>query len=585
VRNEVTRQPRGGWPRGHAELVAVFALLLVLSVAWFWPLPGALGTLTPAETAPEHTSWHQLWLAWLLRAGGASGLETSLVNAPLGMDLRLYQEWLTAGLTALLSVPLEAVGLPPLRALVAGQTLGLMAAWAFSGTAFWALARELGAGRGAATVATVALLFSPFLRSAVVCACPEFLWFGLVALALRSWLRADVGRWWLAGVVAAAWLALAALATRYLIIPMVPLLLLAALWSWHRGRRARMGAALLAVGLLIPVLVVLGWPSLVGAPPAEVGQLARLPAYPGPAWFLLPLSAEAQRYQPGWETHVHSVYIGWVLLLSACWFGRRRLGVAGPMLVAAGLVAVLALGWSWPLLGEGPGIPLPLKGLAALLPPLTGLHAPSRWVLLVQLFLAAALVAGLTGSRGRAGQPRGIVLAGLALLLLAEGVLAARTLYPLPSTTLPQPHDQLLALIERHPGQHGMVHVVPTSPSDAPRSENVAEAEQLVHGAPIMNLPAWGGGGTIMPLRELSSRGLVDELDSVPRHGTKAVGSRYTVGLARRPLLSEAHADGLGWLLVDDHTTGSRHQCAFVSEHSLSCTTVPLPLALGSSSP
>ncbi len=466
------------------EWALVAAILAALSLIWLWPLPSAPTRLTPTEPDLYLTNWHQLWMAWLLRAEDLRallGLRTGLINAPAGVDLRYLQEWLTAGASALLSLPLELLGFDRLRALTAGQNLGLAVAWVSSGLATYALGRDLGgpAGGGAAAAA---VLSSAALRSQAVMACPEFLWLGAVALSLRALLRApaqDPAGGARAGLAAGGWAALSGLGTRYLLVgagAWLGLALVAGLLARRRGLVAAAGAALAIAG---PAALFLGWPQLTGGSGDGADVLRGLPSLPAPSALFLPASVYNPEMDPAWEPHTWSIYLGWALPgLGAA--GAVRGGWRARLLFAGGLAGLLAaMGWQTP-----GGATLPMGYAGRLLPVLENLHAPSRLVVLAQLGFAGA-GAALFAGKGRAAALAGVVC-------VVEGLFAARGLFPFPTAALPALPAALEAQLA---GASGVLELSLDSDwRSSYHDDNHMEARQIRHGLPLYNFPAWPGG-------------------------------------------------------------------------------------------
>ncbi len=477
----------------RAPLLRVIALLVPLALLWWWPLPLHPASTGPAEPDAFLAGWHQVWLAWLLRETPLDQLimlHSDLVAAPDGVDLRFYQEWLTSGLGALFSLPLELLLPRRADALVAGVNAANLLAWSFTGLSLVLLARTLGASTAGAALAVAAVLCSPVLRSTTVLACPEMLWAGAVAMSARAMLRGagdEAGARSVPRVAldAAAWGALAGLATRYLLLAAAGWFVVALVGALALGRHRLARIAGLSLLFLVPVGLFLGWPQLT-AGGDEAVLLEHLPSVPAPADFLLPRVVWEPGLDPAVEAHAYSAYVGWALLICAglgAWRGSWQARV-----LAGGGAAMLVAAFGWQLPG---GARLPLSWLASVLPVVENLHAPHRLAVVAQVLLAGA--AALSVGPGR----RAWLVVGV---VVVEGVLAARGLYPMPVGHFPGPNPAMAA-IQQAPGP-----VVDLAMDDAPRDGYHAdlqrELRQVLHGAPLQNLPAWPGGGAPLPLAD-----------------------------------------------------------------------------------
>ena len=506
----------------------MFLALLPLALLYLWPLPVDWTRLTPAEPDPSLTTWHPLWLAWVLQAEDAAtlfGLHTDLVSAPVGVDLRYYQEWLTAGATAILG------GLT--GSLVAGQTLGFAVAWSLSGAASWALGRSMG-GRAGGALAAAATLSAPFLRGALVTALPEFLWFGLVAGAVAAPLSVERSGAVRAGLIAGLLGGLAGLATRYLMLGAAGWLAVIAVGATVAGRRGPAGAAALGLAVMAPMIAFLGWPQLT-APPGSPALFSALPALPGPGALLWPTSLYNPSQDFAWETHTWSIYVGWALIgaaIAGAWRGgwRERTLLAG----AAGFL-VVAAGWRLP-----GGTSLPLSWLAAAAPVLENLHAPSRFVLMAQLGLAGA-AASLMLRVGRWGP-------ALIAAVLLEAGWVCRALLPLPTMALPAASDGVTVI---DAGVVLEVSLARDDPRAATRHDAALQLRQQIHGRPLLNMPAWPGGGVADPTPPETTRALTGWLArALPPDGG---------ALTPPPTIALPAAD---WLVVDDRARERLWVCA-----------------------
>jgi len=528
--------PTGGPHR--AEALWVFLALLPLSLLYLWPLPADITHLTPAEPDAQLTLWHPLWLAWLLQAeeaGALLQLHTGLVSAPAGVDLRYFQEWLTAGVTATLGALTGS--------LVAGQTLGFAAAWSLSGAASWILGRSLG-GRWGGALAAAATLSAPFLRGALVTALPEFLWFGLAVGAAAAPLTLARRGAVKAGLLAGALGALAGLATRYLALGAAGWLAVIAIGAAAAGRRAQAGAAALGLAVMSPALLFMGWPQLTAPPDAKPLFMA-LPVWPSPSAMFLPTPLYNPTLDPTWETHTWSIYVGWILIgaaLVGAWRGGWR---ERTLLAGAAAFLVLAAGWRLP-----GGAALPLSWLAAAAPVLENLHAPSRFVMMAQIGLAGAAASAIAGA--------GRWAPALVLAVLLEAAWVTRALLPLPTVAPPEPSPAAADI------DHGVVLEVSLGRDDprlATRHDAALQLRQMRHGRPLINMPAWPGGGAEDPTPPERTAALLGWFSSaLPEEAARAP---YTLSAPSGAL------DGIDWLVVDDPAAERLHVCAVTRSGSV----------------
>lgn len=528
----MARRPRAPRELGPREQGVGIALVVVACVLWLWPLPLAPASTLLVEPDPFLSGAHEVWLAWLLRAtpwADLSELRTRLVMPPEGVDLRYYHEWLTAGAGALISALGEGLGLARLRSLVLGVNLAHLTGLVLSALAVQRSARALGASRAAEALAVTALLCSPLLRGLAALANPEQLWVGLVLFAVHEVVLSN-GHPVARGLRAGLWGLLAGLATRYLFLGTagaLAVLLVGTLATRDRRASAAAGLALLLLGL---VGLFLGWPQLMAPSTAPALELAR-PVVPTPLDLLLPTVVYDTSLRPAVENHAYSTYVGLTLLVCAT-VSAVRGGHRERLIYGTGLALLVAgLGWQTP-----GGLPLPLAGVAAVVPVIENLHAPHRFVLCAQLLFAA-----LVGLRAT-GHLRWVVAVGL----IVEGAVAARGLLPFPVAPLPSPPALLTGA--GAPDEGALAELV--SDEDLRSSHHMEmhrQLRQLVHGRPLLQMPSWPGGGVepaVPGLDRAVRRATVDAVHALPPDR----GGR--VELPAPSPLAEAALRGLRWVIV-----------------------------------
>ncbi len=466
-----------------------------LSWVWLWPLPRRLAHWTPSAIEPQLTTWNELWMAWLIRGRtltDAGSLKTTLINAPEGTDLRHFQEWGTAAATAVISVPLEWLPVwGRLEALVAAQTLGLAAAWTFTGVVTYRLGRSLAGNPLGGIVAATAVLASPFLRGSMATGLFEFLWLGWLVLAIHAVLGASSGRWLGRGLAAGLCLCLAALATRYLLIWAVLWMALFVVVALVRRDFRRVGAALVALVTALPVALFLAWPVLTrtGVTPDLLDYVA---VAPGPAALVLPLRSASTVCGAGVERHIYSIFLGWGLIALGIAAVRRGARDARLLALAAGLFALIAMGRHMLLPGAEEPTRLPLGWLGALFPPLDILHGPRRTAILVQLLLAACAATLWRGEGPSSARARWAALL-CSGWIAAESVLAVLPLYPLPVIALPEPTADERALATAPARGPLLTHVVGGECLEMHHRESTDQVRQMRLGRSVVNYPGWPG--------------------------------------------------------------------------------------------
>lgn len=439
---------------------------------------GGVRLLGDVSEGLPRSLWLNAWLGEQL-AGGGSWVETREIYWPLGANVIA-----TFGnvATGLLAAPLEALfGFPGYWNAYVGAALvcnGLAMGW---------LARTAGADRVGAMLAALSFAVAPPLLREVGRADPAVLWAAPFLLSVGLCLRAVRGGRREAAIAGAG-------------------LALASVCWWYYGLfAAGIGLALvIGTGLLAPA-----------QRPRLLGQAGMALRFWAPAVLAaLPLWAAANRghlpdlgelYLPGSNgpsfaatlafdrmTHdvlsldqllaVPSATLSWgasvlVLGLLGAWLVVTR-GARLFWIGVAGTAAVLALGpWLTPGWGMSRGwMPLPLRALQVLFPPLEWLDRPDR--LLVVTAMALSLTVGLLWhplSRrlpvGRRPAFLGVAVVGVALVPMLSGAL------PLPGFDYAPPGwvDQI-----KQPG--AVIHV-PLGWSEA------STLWQPLHGQPVAGGP------------------------------------------------------------------------------------------------
>ncbi|MDP2315012.1 MAG: hypothetical protein Q8P41_19080 [Pseudomonadota bacterium] len=413
-------------------LLQSFALALVLT----WPAPARFGSEllgTPKGDAAKHA-----WNLWWTRAevgGGASGLLTQLVNWPAGM--RLYPIEPLDGLVALL-IPLEPVALANLLAVVHVALLGACAGWLG-----WLVT---GSERGALTTAALAqgASFVAFTLHVGVGELRQVWWIplGLACLVKAQETRAP--RWFAA---LGGCLAVATLACFYHGFFLATAVSLHALASLRRDRAlllGYLGAAVLAVAVVVPVVRTFAVSYGAADASAGVSFLAWMTAgfapetFPGAA-LDLPDIVRSRAADRGADALVYAYtggrYVGVVaLILAALGVAAAPRRAAAWAVVAVGAV-VLAMGtvvwWGGEVLALPIALPMTWinRALAWVAEPL---NFPVRFVSVTMV--ATAVLGGLAVTRWR----------WLALLVPVALVdIAANDLVPWPrdTTVLPVEAD------------------------------------------------------------------------------------------------------------------------------------------------
>ena len=445
------------------HLPPLFCLLAVLLLL-FWPL-----SLTHAVIGhPLSDMSDHLWGAWwwggeLLR--GRLPLETHISHLPDGSPL-----WFVDPVGAALCLLLRPLGFPLAFNLTLLITVGA------AGVAIYGLAWRTLARRGAACLAAVALMASPYLLGLLHSGLTEYLgllppvlFVGLLWGALEGRSRP----WW-AGVALAA-CTLQSFYYGVFAVLLAACSLLGADW-W---RRLRVVAEVVVSGLLLslPLLwaaggTVFGAAGAVGQGTAPGWDQAMLPAT-DISLFLRP----GRHYFPDTPAmgnpgilHVH--YLGWVLVLLAGWgythHPRLRSHRGSVLLYATATLGPALAWWGRPLLWGRQPLPLPLAVLYQL-PPWNLVHHPYRLV----SFLVILLALGAAGAVSLWGRWAWV---GAAAALLVESLLFSPAVWPLVSTPWGVP-----SVYEALPEGGGVLDW----PPDGTRWNRLYQLWQVEHGRPI----------------------------------------------------------------------------------------------------
>jgi hypothetical protein len=400
-----------------AWTLALLALYSGAAVVTTWPLVRRLGTAMPGRVGDQSFYMWAVDTFWTQLRAGESPFVTDRVLYPLGASM---MHATTGPLIALLGYPFLD-RLPLYLALVALASLVVAAFGAFL------LVRALTRDTAAAAIAGLAYGFSPVLLSILlsthylIAAGAALLPYGQLAVVRLA--RGGRPALPLAALSAVTW----ALFLTDFYVTVLHLLLVATAGCVLLPRLGRRALAPIAVALAANVLIAVAAVVWV-LPPLDTGDLSgggpgfwsrsvtNLADYLVPSTynpFLGPRVAGWASDRPNGEVDVY--FLGWGVLplaLAGAVLGRRIPGVAG--LAAAGAAAlVLACGTairfgSTELLTEHW---TPFHWLVRL-PSLNMLDTPRRFVIGVQLAVAALAGVGLARLAGR-GRRRLVLAAGL----------------------------------------------------------------------------------------------------------------------------------------------------------------------------
>lgn len=396
--------------------LAAALLYLAIALAFTYPLVTQLGTHLAGDDSDSADVRESVWGVWWWRQSllpvPGNPLHISALNHPDGLTFNLYP---------LMAQPFAAgAGLAALVSPVAAYNILVLAAFALSGLAGWALCQEVTGDPVASFLGGLIWAFFP-AKTAHVVAGHLALFFvaglPLAAVALRrllaspSWRRAA-----LAAVALAAGLTIHPIYVPYVMVPLVLGLLIEAVARdgqvfWRRERILPVAGAL---GLGGAAGLALAWPALAASAAGQpvfanvtadvIGRSPDLLAYLTPSsdhplWAAGPLHDWAVRIVP--YQYEQLTFVGFSVLALALVGARQARPTSRLWAWLAAGAGVLALG---PLLrlggdflavhvaGEPFRVVLPYAFLADL-PLLQWSRTPGR--LTVLLMLAAAVLASL----------------------------------------------------------------------------------------------------------------------------------------------------------------------------------------------
>lgn len=442
------------------RLYAVIAAACTLAVAVAFR-PSLLGSyrgdalLGDVREGLSRALWLNAWVGERIAEGG-SWNDTARIYWPLGAEVMGIFGNLGA---ALLAQPFQALlGFP------AYWNVYLGAALVANGLAMGWLARTLGADRPGAVLGALAFCLAPPLLREIDRGAPEVLWAAPLLLAIGFGIRAVEGR---RRHAVAAGLAAAVAGLIWWFYALFAAVVVVAVGAVRARREpARRGQLLGQLGLAMKVWL----PSLVGAIPviaaANRGHLPDLDELylPGDAGPSFGAALVFQRMTGDVLAldrllAVPSASAGWlasllVFALVGLWIvaarGRRLFWPALSL-----VFAVLALGpWLSPDWGLADGwLPLPLRALQVLFPPLTALDRPDRLLVVAAVGLAVTLALCWAPLSLRVPAPlRSAALGGAVVGVAAMPLLSGAV--PLGAFDYAPP-----AWVERLDGEGALIHV------------------------------------------------------------------------------------------------------------------------------
>lgn len=459
---------------GRGLLLALALHLPVLGLLFADALRGTGRFLGAVTTETWAFVWHHWCFRHHLLELGQFPYHLDVLDHPAGGTL-----WVKDPFWAIALLPVQALGGVPAAVLTEQILLFLLA-----GAGLFLLARELGAGRWPAALASIAFSFHPHMLGEAYNGNLEALAAGWMPLAAWGLMRALRRATWPAALGAGLLVFLLALNNAYFGFALaiaLPVLVAGGLWAWWGERPLWARIAAVGGGGLLGSLLFLPIARLVSGSLASADNLAlvdpQIPLRPPNTSDLLHLwrpMAELPLAE-GTPPFQDLIYPGLLLLGLALaapallwWAGRGRDGARAPLLLAscAALLALLFLVFSLgPVLcwqGQPVGMPddlifLPWAYLAQGNSLISRMTLPHRFAVPEGMFLAVGLAFALQAvgsllSRGRRrGRPwaaRG-AMAGITALVLAEILLYPP--YDLPVATMelrPAPHASLLARLE-----------------------------------------------------------------------------------------------------------------------------------------
>jgi hypothetical protein len=478
ARTETSSRLGLGAPRRWGLLVLGFLLPALLIYA---PALPHFGTTIPGGPTAQKDGWQNVWNLWWTAEALRSGrnpLRTNYLYYPEGIGLF----WQTLNVTnGLLAFPVTLAAGP-----VAAYNLLALASFVLAGlTMFW-LARALGASQPAAFVAGLLYSFAPLHVARLVDGQLEHLsiqWLPLYALLLRAALEQGRRLAALGAGLLLLWITYTSLyqgLACLLLLAVYALVLLVRERSWANVRQLAIGGAVVLLVWIVPLTPQLVGASSRGGPDHDWLDSQRLHSAT-PLDFGLPnpnhplwgqaVSSLGQALHPDAGSWNVALGLGLLALAGLALLGsppaRRE-----PWPWVALLCVVLALGPELKLGGQATGLPLPYALLNSF-PPVRLGQRPNYLALVALLALALVAARGVDLLLRRYPHRRGLLLAGLGVLLACE-------LMPRP-LALTDPGVQPIFEELADDQEPGAVLELPF----LPESSEPLKA-QLVHGRPIM---------------------------------------------------------------------------------------------------
>lgn len=468
---------RDGGTREVARYVALAALCLAVAVAVTWPAPLTFDSRVVGLPGDNHNNmWNLWWTHEAVLVRGQSPWETDLLYHPQGASLRLHT---LSPLNVLLGAPL--VGTLPLAAIYNGL---IYLHFVLAGCAMAALARGVGLGWQAATVAGLAYTFSPWhvghaahVNLAASATLPLTALFAL-RLAGPEPVRA--------GLACAATIVVGALFSWYHLVFGATIAGALGLWmlvSTPALRRPR-GLAACALPLALPPLALapLLVPMLAAAKAPQQNTHDALAFSADLLGFVIPgpLSIYGAPFATLWSRMSGNAlelttFLGWgALALGAVGlWGRRAPGQRAPFAILITVGILLSLGPELQVGGVRTGAPMPYVWLAAILPPLAMAGTVIRFSLLATLGLAALV--GVAIERGTLRWPRYALPMTIAAAVVVVGEHLA---WPFPTTDARVPAMFDIVAADARP----LAVLEPTTLED----QSLPMLHQTRHGKPIL---------------------------------------------------------------------------------------------------
>ncbi|EFO79439.1 hypothetical protein OSCT_2565 [Oscillochloris trichoides DG-6] len=447
---------------------------LVISLVIMFPILPVFASAIPGGPIAQVDGWQNVWNLWWVQQALSSGQNpfvSDRIFYPQGADLALQTLGISNGLLAL---PVTALWGP-----TAGYNAALLLALALTGLAGYALAREVGVGRGAAFLAGLISTCSPFHLTRIYDGQLELMtlqWPTLYVLFLLRSLQQHQRR---DALLAGLFLALTGYTSLYYLVFMA-IFSLVALVLWRCPLRQSLANLMLlgltAFLLLLPMLL----PALATAENGSVVTISRtevinrssnlldlgLPSYLHPLWgeaLFLAVSHTWHSYSGDWNAALGYTVLGLALLGS-----HKRWHMLWRWWGVAGVALLFALGPQLQIGAWNTGLPLPFA-IFDLLPGLSLGRRPALFVALITIALLPPLAYGLEH-----------------LWAMRRPWLIAAVLVGVGFEYMPRPWPLLSASV--HPiyqqlaGQPGAILEIPP-----PRYKySLPQLAQTVHGRPIL---------------------------------------------------------------------------------------------------